>query len=363
MKICTVVGARPQFIKAAALSQQIKNFNGINEVIVHTGQHYDPQMSDVFFEQMSIPRPVYNLAINGGSHGSMTGKMIQHIEHILLIENPDCVVVFGDTNSTLSAAIAASKIGIPIAHIEAGLRSFNMSMPEEINRILTDRVSKFLFCPTKTAVYNLANEGIPSVNLSKNIPCIVENTGDIMYDAVKMFGNSESFDKTILNRLRSDKKNIFVTLHRQENVDSPDKLTSMINAIGSIAQEANVIFPIHPRTKNSLKKFKLNLHPNIQVSNPLGYIELLQIVKRCDLVMTDSGGLQKEAYFLKKPAIILREQTEWLELIEQNSAFLCGSDLDMILSKYRKAINSDVVHRSNLFGAGDTSQRIISFLH
>ncbi len=362
MKVFTVVGARPQFIKAAALSREIINHSNIEEIIVHTGQHYDPRMSSIFFEQMSIPKPKYNLNINQGLHGEMTGLMMAEIEKLLLEEKPDYVLVYGDTNSTLAAALAAAKLRIPIAHVESGLRSFNMEMPEEINRILTDRLSTLLFCPTATAITNLAHEGIPDLNTKHSIKCIVKNTGDIMFDAVKLFSNSDAAGNSVLRLLHSNRSNILITLHRQENVDNEIKLRNIFIAMEAIAKnhKVNFIFPIHPRTQKRVKQF--NIATTVQFTEPMGYLELLKTLEKVDLVMTDSGGLQKEAYFLGKPSLILREQTEWVELVQQEVAFLCGSDTELIISNFSKARQVSVKEQPLLFGDGYASKKIISAL-
>jgi UDP-GlcNAc3NAcA epimerase len=365
LKINTVVGARPQFIKAAALSRAIQLENEassqqvIEENIIHTGQHYDAKMSDIFFEQMKIPKPKINLGINGSTHGQMTGDMIAQLEKCFIEQKPDIVLVYGDTNSTLAAAIAASKLGIEIAHVEAGLRSFNPSMPEEINRILTDAVSTYLFCPTQNAVNNLNNEGLPHTKTNNKIKCRVEFTGDIMFDAVKYFSNFEINRKITETLIHADRKNIFCTIHRQENVDNPEKFKAIIEALNALSSDFNIIFPIHPRTKKKIEQ--LNLKLNFEVTEPIGYLELLGVVKTCDLVVTDSGGLQKESCFLGIPCAILREETEWVELLETNAAKLISPfEIAAKIHEYLKQMEKmNNFFETSKFGNGNASKEIL----
>ena len=284
LKILTVLGARPQFIKAGSISREINKDNTIQEVIVHTGQHYDSEMSDVFFKQMKITEPSYNLGIGGKSHGEMTGDMIKSIEKICFSEKPDIVLVYGDTNSTLAGAIASSKLDIKLAHVEAGLRSFNMKMPEEINRILTDRISNWLFCPTETAVKNLENEGF---NL---FDCKISLTGDVMQDSAIFY---KKYAVRPLIELYDDF--ILCTIHRAENTDDKSRLESIFEALNEIGKEKQVIIPIHPRTKYFLKEHKI-CTDNLTIISPVGYLEMVWLLNNCKLVLTDSGGLQKEAF-------------------------------------------------------------------
>ena len=309
MKIVTVVGARPQFVKAAVVSRAFKQYrNDIDEIIVHTGQHYDKNMSEVFFEEMSIPKPQYNLGVGGGMHGKNTGRMLEKIESVLCDEKPDYLLVYGDTDSTLAGALASAKLHIPVAHIEAGLRSFNMKMPEEINRILTDRVSSILFCPTELAVANLLQEGISKDKVK------VTHTGDVMYDAA-MFYQSNSRKPEQLTRAVNNF--VLCTIHRAENTDSQKCMQNIVTAINDIAKSSTVILPVHPRTRKLLQSYNLSFDTNnIFLLDPVGYFEMLWLLKHCNSVITDSGGLQKEAYFFSKPCITLREQTEWVELVE-----------------------------------------------
>lgn len=343
-KIVTVLGARPQFVKAAVLSRVILNHSEIEEVIVHTGQHYDANMSAVFFDEMQIPKPKYNLDINGLGHGAMTGQMLLKIEEVLEIEKPDFIVVYGDTNSTLAGALAAKKMHIKVVHVEAGLRSFNMNMPEEINRILTDRISDLLLCPTDTAVKNLEIEGF------ENMPSKVVKSGDIMLDAVQFYSKTSSERSSIISDLNL-KSNEFVlaTIHRQENTDSIQNLKAIFEGLEEINKLKKVIIPIHPRTKAILEKNKLNY--SITMIDPVGYFDMLELLKNCDLVITDSGGLQKEAFFNKKHCIIAREETEWVELVDNGFAKIVDSDTHKMLAAFDTFQNKKSDFEMDLFGS------------
>jgi len=352
MKILTILGARPQFIKAGAVSREIKrlkeNGENIEEIIVHTGQHYDNNMSDVFFEELRIPKPDYFLGIGGKSHGTMTGEMIIKIEEILQKEKPDVVLVYGDTNSTLAGAIAASKLHIPIAHVEAGLRSFNMKMPEEINRILTDRVSKWLFCPTETAVKNLNNEGYG------NFDCEIIKSGDVMQDVAmfyKKYAKKPKFIKEV-------KDFILCTIHRAENTDNLERLQSIFEALNEIGKEKKTILPLHPRTRKIIEKSNISTE-NITLTEPVSYLEMVWLLDNCELVMTDSGGLQKEAYFFRKPCITLRDETEWVELVENNYNKLAGADKEKILDIYKNRNKFNINYDNVLYGNGNASEIIL----
>ena len=326
-KVVTVIGARPQFVKAAVLSRIIKEYNTIEEVIIHTGQHFDANMSAVFFEEMMIPRPAYNLEVNSMSHGAMTGQMMEKIEKVLQIEQPDALIVYGDTNSTIAGALAAKKMNIKVVHIEAGLRSFNMKMPEEINRILTDRISDLLSCPTETAIDNLKKEGFD------NLPVLIEKHGDIMKDAVEYYSQFSAIKSTIIKDQKLEKnKFVLATIHRQENTDDITKLTAIFQALEKIHKTQTVILPIHPRTSAVLKK--LEIHPKIQFIDPVGYYDMLELLKNCSMVITDSGGLQKEAFFNKKQCIVVREETEWVELVAYGFAKVVGSNTKKILQTF-----------------------------
>jgi len=342
-KIITILGARPQFVKAAVLSRIISDKNELEEVIVHTGQHYDNNMSEVFFQEMEIPKPKYNLNINGLSHGAMTGQMLESIEKVLLDEKPDVIVIYGDTNSTIAGALAAKKLNIKVVHIEAGLRSYNMQMPEEINRILTDRISDLLLCPTETAIKNLKKEGFDNID-TKIVQC-----GDIMKDAVEFYSQSSSEKSNLLDRLKLKKeKFVLATIHRQENTDNVENLKSIFEGLENIAKEMPVILPMHPRTKNILKENDLNY--NITTIPPVGYFDMLELLKNCNMVVTDSGGLQKEAFFNKKHCIITREETEWVELVENDFAEIVGSDKNKMITAFNRFENEIADFNMNLYG-------------
>ncbi len=342
-KIITILGARPQFVKAAVLSRVIKKNNELEEIIVHTGQHFDSNMSDVFFKEMMIPNPKYNLDINSMSHGAMTGKMLADVESVLQEEQPDAVVVYGDTNSTIAGALAAKKMGIKVVHVEAGLRSFNMSMPEEINRILTDRISDLLSCPTQTAVDNLANEGYA------NLPIKIEKHGDIMKDAVEYYSQFSSDKSSIIDELNLQKGEfVLATIHRQENTDDIDKLRAIFGALEEVHQKHQVVLPLHPRTKAVLEKHKIS--PKITFIDPVGYYSMLELLKNCSMVITDSGGLQKEAFFNKKHCIIVREETEWLELVNHGFAKIVGSNSELIKATFEEFTASDKDFSIELYG-------------
>ncbi len=350
MKIVTVLGARPQFIKAAAVSRAINEDGRITEVIVHTGQHYDVNMSDIFFEQMSIPLPDHRLDIAGLSHGAMTGRMLEGIEEILLREQPDALMVYGDTNTTLAGAIAASKIHIPIVHVESGLRSFNMRMPEEVNRILTDRVSALLLCPTQTAVSNLNNEGY------EQLPVEVVRSGDVMYDAA-MFYAERSQPPELMSNTDSQQNFVLVTIHRAENTDEPQRLSSIMEALVEVAASRPVVFPVHPRTRGFLGDYEGV--KGLYMIDPVGYLEMVWLLQNSSLVMTDSGGLQKEAFFFKSPCVTLRDETEWRELIEEGVNVLAGAEKASILAAYREMDGKDVSHVAPLYGEGNASRIIV----
>jgi len=348
MKIVTILGARPQFIKAGSVSREIAKHNELEEIIVHTGQHYDANMSDIFFDEMKIPKPDYFLGIGGKSHGAMTGQMIEKIEEVCLKENPDWVMVYGDTNSTLAGAIVASKLHIKLAHIEAGLRSFNMQMPEEVNRILTDRVSQILFCPTDTAIENLRNEGYDKLD------CKIVKSGDVMQDGAIFYKNL-SVKPTV------DIEDDFVlcTIHRAENTDDENRLRKIFDALNEIAIEKQVILPLHPRTKKIIQNLKLNTQ-NLTIIEPIGYLEMVWLIDNCSLIMTDSGGLQKEAYFFEKQCITLRDETEWVELVNIGANILVGADRNEILKAYKNNSQFNLENSNlDLYGSGNASSNII----
>ncbi|MCD4731258.1 MAG: UDP-N-acetylglucosamine 2-epimerase (non-hydrolyzing) [Bacteroidales bacterium] len=351
LKLATIIGARPQFIKAAVLSNEISKRSNVEEIIIHTGQHFDENMSQIFFEQMEIPKPDYNLGINGTMHGAMTGQMLEQIEKILIDEKPDVVVVYGDTNSTLAGALAASKLHIPIAHVEAGLRSFNMKMPEEINRILTDRISKFLFCPSKTAVNNLKNEGFD------NFDSEVLNVGDIMYDAVMYFGS-----KSRKPDLDIPDKFILATVHRQENTDNGSYLRSIFQAFNQISIDVPIVLPLHPRTKKAIDNYSIQISKNVHFIEPVGYLEMLYLLNNSELVMTDSGGLQKEAYFFEKPCVTLRFETEWTELVENGFNIVSTPNFDKILDSVKIIQSTHLDFSKKLYGDGNAAELILKTL-
>jgi len=351
MKILTILGARPQFIKAGSVSREIAKYDEIEEVIVHTGQHYDPNMSEIFFEEMQIPKPDYFLGIGGKSHGAMTGQMIEKIEDVAIKEKPDWVMVYGDTNSTLAGAIVASKLQIKLAHVEAGLRSFNMNMPEEVNRILTDRVSNILFCPTDAAIQNLKNEGYG------NFDCKIVKSGDVMQDGAIFYKNL-----AVTPNIEIKNDFILCTIHRAENTDDKMRLKSIFEALEEIAKEKQVVLPLHPRTKKLIEQYSLNTK-YLTLINPVGYLEMVWLIDNCDLVMTDSGGLQKEAFFFEKQCITLRDETEWVELIDCNANSLVGAVKEKILKAYRNSSKFNIENsKLNLYGGGRASKIIIQKL-
>lgn len=353
MKILTVIGARPQFIKASVVSAAIKRTQGLTEEIIHTGQHFDANMSNIFFDQLGIPKPHYQLDINSGSHGSMTGRMLEAIEKICLDSKPDRLMVYGDTNSTLAGALAASKLHIPIAHIEAGLRSFNMRMPEEINRILTDQVSDILFCPTETAVKNLKNEGFESK------PVQVLNVGDVMQDSSIFF--AEKALKGEIHKTVPNSDFIVATLHRAENTDDPVRLKAIVDALNYIHHNIlPVVLPLHPRTQKVVKSLGLKLE--MLVLEPVGYLEMILLLKHCNAVVSDSGGVQKEAFFFKKPCITMRDQTEWVELIKNGVNVLAGADTQKIIEYTKVMLDRTIEDPFNLYGGGQASQNIAKVL-
>jgi UDP-GlcNAc3NAcA epimerase len=352
VKILTVVGARPQFVKAATLSRVIDSMSDVEEIIVHTGQHFDKNMSDVFFDEMRIPRPDYNLAIASLSHGAMTGRMLEAIETIILDERPDWVLVYGDTNSTLAGALAASKLRVKVAHVEAGLRSFNMNMPEEQNRILTDRISTVLFCPTQTAVNNLNNEGYEQFDIN------VVNVGDVMFDAANFYsGYARKPDW--LDQLEVSHNYALATIHRAENTDNLDRLHEIVRSLNEIHKITPVILPLHPRTKKKLEK--LNVKLNVHVVEPVGYLEMVFLLKNCRVVLSDSGGVQKEAYFFKKSCLILREETEWIELVECGANHMVGANYQRIMETF-DSLRTGISFDSAFYGEGDAAEKIVKWL-
>jgi len=352
MKIVTIIGARPQFIKAAVVSRELSKHKNVKEIILHTGQHWHKNMSEIFFEEMQIPEPDYNLNINSLSHGAMTGQMLEGIEKILLDESPDIVVVYGDTNSTLAGALAAKKLHIKLAHVEAGLRSFNMKMPEEINRIVTDRISDLLFCPTDQAIENLKREGF------ENFECKAIKCGDVMQDAAIYYSQISDEKSTAIEDLNLyDKKFILCTMHRQENTDDMDNLESIINGLNKINNEMAIVLPLHPRTRKILEANDIMVNP--MTIDPVGYLDMIELLKRCSLVITDSGGLQKEAFFFKKHCVTIREQTEWVELLDHGYNVLAGTSQSKIYDCFKTMISKKSTFNLNLYGNGEAGMSIV----
>lgn len=354
--ILTVIGARPQFVKAAMVSRAIQKLDGrLEEIIVHTGQHFDMRMSGVFFEELNIPAPAINLGVGGGSHGQNTGRMLEAVESVLLDRRPDVLVVYGDTDSTLAGALGAAKLRIPVAHVEAGLRSGNRHMAEEINRVLTDHMSDLLFTPTTLASDNLIREGID--------PTRVYRVGDVMLDAVNLFRDRARRPAG----MQHDSQYLLATVHRAESTDDPVRLAGIMDALSKVAEYIPVLLPLHPRTQRALQRFQIDAG-RIELMEPTGYLEMIWLLEHCTLVVTDSGGLQKEAYFFEKPCVTMRDETEWAELVELGVNDLAGTHSGRIQSAIRRALdhkptlgahpNGDV----SLFGLGDSSNRIVSIL-
>lgn len=348
--ITTVIGARPQFIKAAAVSRALKSA-GVYEKIIHTGQHFDQKMSEIFFREMEIPRPHYQLDIHSLPHGAMTGRMLEEIEKILMQDRPNAVLVYGDTNSTLAGALAAIKLHIPVIHVEAGLRSFDMKMPEEVNRILTDRLSSLLFCPTATSVENLYKEGFQHFD-TEIIHC-----GDVMYDAVLYYLEKAKKSSTIIEKLHlKEKEFALATIHRQENTDDIDRLEQIVKGLNLVNEELLVVVPLHPRTTAHLQK--INTKPEFKIIEPVGYFDMIVLLEHCKLVLTDSGGLQKEAYFFSKPCVTLREQTEWTELVASGCNHLAGYKAEEIFKKYVQSMSKEGDFNGKLYGDGHSTEII-----
>jgi UDP-GlcNAc3NAcA epimerase len=323
----------------------------IEEIIVHTGQHYDQNMSAVFFQEMEIPEPRYNLEVNGTGHGAMTGRMLEKIEKVLIDEKPHLVMVYGDTNSTLAGALAARKLNIPLAHVEAGLRSFKMTMPEEINRILTDRISDLLFCPTEKAVSNLDEEGF------RNFGCRIYQVGDVMYDSALYYANQAEKKSEIINRLNlTEKPFVLCTIHRQENTDDTENLKSIIDALNRLSQDITVVLPLHPRTRKIMHQHGISTE--FETIEPVGYFDIIMLLKNCRLVITDSGGMQKEAYFFGKYCLTLRDETEWVELTEHGYNTLVGINRKKITDAFQNRVNEQFVNQQSLYGDGNASRKI-----
>ncbi len=343
--VLTVVGARPQFIKAAMISRQMRNSNRLKEIIVHTGQHYDANMSEVFFQELGIPQPDFHLGISGGGHGEMTGKMMCELEPLFSRVQPDLVLVYGDTNSTLAAALVACKLHIPVAHVEGGLRNHDLSIPEEVNRVVTDRVSRLVFYPTDRALENLLAEGF------EGFGCRLVRTGDLMYDAALCFRPPAG---------RPAQSYVLLTLHRASNTE-PESLPEIVSALNEIACEGKLIFPVHPRTRGALSRQGLTLHPNIEQLEPVGYLEMLSLLDGCEKVITDSGGLQKEAYAYGKTGLVLMEHTPWEELVEEQYLRTTAIKQTAILENWRKVSGLKPSGRL-LYGDGNSARMVIQAL-
>lgn len=352
IEILTIVGARPQFVKAAVVSREIHaRSDSVNEVIVHTGQHFDVSMSDVFFDELEIPAPGFSLGIGGGTHGENTGRMLVALERLCIDLQPDVVVVYGDTDSTLAGALAAAKLHVPVAHIEAGLRSFNRRMPEETNRVLTDHISAFLFTPTLAATTNLLHEGIRRETIFE--------VGDVMLDAAQYFGRLADARSDILDRLGLEpRRYVLATIHRAENVDDESRVSSIVAGLGS--SSLPVILPLHPRTKNRISKFGLTLPECVRVVDPVGYLDMVALERNATLIATDSGGVQKEAYFHGIPCITLRDETEWVELVEAGFNLLVGADSERISHAIQSF--SPTVTECGFYGDGAAGLRIVEQL-
>jgi len=353
LKIVTVVGARPQFVKAAGVSKVFDSIEEITEILVHTGQHFDSNMSDVFFDELGIPKPAYNLGIGGGHHGAMTGTQLVEIEKVLLNEKPDWVLVYGDTNSTLAGALAAVKLRIPVAHVEAGLRSFNRAMPEEVNRVLTDHISTLLFAPTEAATLNLAREGIE--------PCRCHFVGDVMFDAARFFSGLASQKSSILDSLGlKTSKFILCTVHRAENTDDLDRLKVILSALNTVSNTLPVVWPVHPRTRKEINKKRLlgELGSHVHFIDPVGYLDMLMLEKNAALIVTDSGGVQKEAFFCGIPCVTIRDETEWIELVEAGWNRLSPpTNAEQVVASILGALGTKG-QTVQLYGEGDAASQI-----
>lgn len=362
MKIITVIGARPQFIKAAAVSRAIREHNqtkveSILEVIIHTGQHYDRNMSEVFFEELDIPTPHYHLGIGSANHGQQTGEMLTAIEKVLIQEKPDWVLVYGDTNSTLAGSLAASKLHIPIAHVEAGLRSYNREMPEEINRVLTDHVSNILFCPTNNSVMNLKREGITDN---------VYSVGDVMYDCMLYYKGKVGNETSVLRDYHVKKgEYALATVHRAENTDTPRNLEEIFTAFNEIANDLPVLVALHPRTKKSLQQYGIEISDKVMLLDPLSYLQMISLEVNAKVILTDSGGVQKEAFFVGTPCITLRNETEWTETVEAGMNALAGASKEKILESFYEVLKKGTKGfiQENIYGDGMASKKIIDLIN
>lgn len=368
IKLLTIIGARPQIIKAAAISRAVREkFAGqVEEHILHTGQHYDANMSEVFFRELGIPEPDYNLHVGSGSHGVQTARIIEGIESVLTEQHYDGVIVYGDTNSTLAAAVAASKIHVPVFHVEAGLRSFNMGMPEEINRIVCDQLSSVLFTPTLTGLRNLEAEGFSSikgwVRFADGRGQRVVLSGDVMYDNSMYFSAMADVQSDIIERLGLQYRQfVLATIHRPANTDNPENLKSILRALSDIAAKGmDVVLPLHPRTKKRIEDLGLKIADfRLKVIEPASFFEIIRLEKNAAIVMTDSGGVQKEAFFYGTPCVILRPETEWVEIVDAGAGIIADADYERIMAAYEQLVNKPVQFPA-LFGDGHASEKIIS---
>ncbi|AOW12651.1 UDP-N-acetyl glucosamine 2-epimerase [Hydrogenophaga crassostreae] len=358
MKIATVLGARPQFIKAAAVSRAVRSefSDQIEEFIVHTGQHFDDNMSQVFFDELEIPRPKHHFALSGGTHGQMTGKMLEAIESVLIEEKPDWVLIYGDTNSTLAGALAAAKLHIPVAHVEAGLRSFNMRMPEEVNRIVADRLSTLLFCPTRTAVDNLAAEA-----LKKG----VHDVGDVMYDVALHYRDKAQTKSGALQQLGLEPKRFaLATVHRAENTDDANRLNAILTALDQVALTMKVVFPLHPRTRKLIQTYGFgHLLNRLVVTDPLPFLDMVALEQSASLILTDSGGVQKEAFFYGVPCITMRDETEWVETVHSGWNKLTGADIERIESAFQEHLRTPPpLLTKKPYGEGNAAEKLLRIM-
>lgn len=359
MKVVSVIGARPQFIKAAVVSRCLSQVGDCEECVIHTGQHYDDNMSDIFFRELEMNVPDYHLRVGSCSHGEQTAKMLQGIEEVLLETRPDWMLVYGDTNSTIAGALAAAKLGVPVAHVEAGLRSFNRSMPEEINRVVADHVSDLLLVPTVTAASHLLKEGIDSNKIRR--------VGDVMYDAVIYYRENALACSDILNLLGINGDFLLATIHRAENTDAPDRLKAIFEGLAEVAQTFPVVVPLHPRTRSRLEQVGLygRVAESLMIIEPVGYLDMITLLSAARRIVTDSGGLQKEAYFCETPCVTLRDETEWVELEELGwNLLVCPDSSGAVVSGIEGSLqaNVDLLVRGFPYGEGDAGKRIVASL-
>jgi UDP-GlcNAc3NAcA epimerase len=351
MELISVVGARPQFIKAAILSEALRELPEVHERIVHTGQHYDPRMSQVFFDELGLPEPSWNLGVGSASHGEQTGEMLAGLEEILLGQHPDAVLVYGDTNSTLAGALAAAKLQIPVVHVEAGLRSFNRRMPEEINRMVADRVSNLLLCPTSAAVSNLASEGIRDG---------VHWVGDVMYDGLRRFDEMAPFTRALQDAYGIDRRGyVLMTCHRAENTDDHDRLGQILRAAGRVAETLPVLFLVHPRTRKALAAVDVTAPEHLRMAEPVSYLEMLALEREAALILTDSGGVQKEAFCYGVPCVSMRQETEWIETVQSGANLLAGADAECIVEAVEAQLSrgAPLPDAATYYGGGKASRR------